>query len=108
MRKFKFIGKSIEYRSSEEPALINGQVYSEDYIPWTDDGKPDNFWTIDKNVLNASKIYPQDWQEVFEGEKVQLTETEKIVLIDFLNDHFDEFCETSFDAINIIDKIEKL
>lgn len=91
MRKFKFIGEASEYASCDQEVLQFGSVYSEDYIPWTDDGKPDDFWTTNKNVLDASKHYPQDWQEVFEEEKVQLTETEKIVLIDFLNDHFEEF-----------------
>lgn len=100
MRKFKFIGTDLqrtEYSSIEERRPQRGVVYSAiDMIG----NSPINYW--------VASSFGVEWEEVVEEEKVQLTETEKIVLIDFLNEHFEEFCEASFEAVNIIDKIERL
>ena len=112
MRKFRLISKDDIY----EP-LVVGQVYDGSLTP------EDWGWSV---TFHAT-MYPKDWQEVFEEEKVQLTETEKIVLIDFLNEHFEDLGEFingvntsdqnynnlegrwSYNKIsNLIDKIEKL
>ena len=122
MRKWKFIGDHYQlslYQWKINPVI--GGIYTEDQL-----GK---MWDEKKCVpfnWDMCRV-DEDWQEVFEEEKVQLTETEKIVLIDFLNDHFEEFCEFingvntsdqnynnleglwSYNKItNLIDKIEKL
>lgn len=122
MRKYTFIGteqERLDYSTKEERRPQRGVVYSAiDMIG----NSPINYWVS----LDFSR---HEWQEVFEEEKVQLTEIEKIVLIDFLNDHFEEFYAyinnvENFDyheiwlkltgeysrekASNIIDKIEKL
>ena len=113
MRKFKFIGYVEEpYETFHRNAIYDGNLIPEG-------------WVI--TVADMAKAFPEDLQEVFEEEKVQLTETEKIVLIDFLNDHFEEFCDfinqpeninrdsyLSLEdgcmrkASNLIDKIERL
>lgn len=100
MRKFKFIGHESSYSIANLgiKAFNFGEIYEEDY-------KGRGCMSL---VGDYAFDFPKDWQEVFDEEKVQLTKTEKIVLIDFLNDHFEEFCERSFEAVNIIDKIEKL
>ena len=113
MRKFKLLTKD----GYIKPFWEIGKIYDENFI-----GSGSDY-----TVGQLQKHYPQDWQEVFGEEKVQLTETEKIVLIDFLNDHFEDLGEFingvntsdqnynnlegrwSYNKIsNLIDKIEKL
>lgn len=69
MRKFRFIGNPDEY---DILFIKFGEVYNENDIPWTEDGKPNKDWTIDKNVLGAFKEYPEDWEEVFDEPIKQL------------------------------------
>ena len=120
MRKYTFIGteqERLDYSTKEERRPQRGKVYrADEYVG----NSPISYGV-------SADFSRHEWQEVFEEEKVQLTEAEKIVLIDFLNDHFEEFCEfinsevdylTVFSVIegslpegkisNIIDKIEKL
>jgi hypothetical protein len=127
MRKYTFIGteqERLDYSTKEERRPQRGRIYlAEEVVGDT----PVSYWIS----LNSSK---HEWQEVFVvEEKVQLTEIEKIMLIDFLNDHFEKFCELindptktfyeNFDMLdeglsggtepkviisNLIDKIEKL
>lgn len=128
MRKWKFIGDHYElslYRWKINPVI--GEIYTEDQLR--------KMWDEKKCVpfnWNMCRV-DEDWQEVVDEEKVQLTETEKIVLIGFLNDHFEEFCDFIDDPTktfyenfydldeglsggvepkviisNLIDKIEKL
>ena len=121
MRKFRFKGDQDSLWQDPDKSYggyVIGEIY--DYRSECPEGG------IHGTSYYVNK-YPKDWQEVFEEEKVQLTETEKIVLIDFLNDHFEEFGEfisgedTSVENYNnlegewsynkisvLIDKIEKL
>jgi hypothetical protein len=85
MRKYTFIGtehERLDYSPKEERRPQRGKIYNEDEY-------------IGNNLISyfVNSFFCEEWQEVFEEEKVQLTETEKIVLIDFLNDHFEEFCD---------------
>lgn len=84
MRKFKFIGteqERLDYSTKEKSRPQRDKVYrADDYVG----NSPIIYWF-------SSGLIKHEWQEVFDEEKVQLTETEKIVLIDFLNDHFEEF-----------------
>lgn len=119
MRKYTFIGteqERLDYSSKEERRPQKGKIYRADELVGN---SPISYWV-------SSCFSETEWQEVFEEEKVQLTETEKIVLIDFLNDHFEEFVKylnyrADFDhyerilgeftedkASNLIDKIERL
>ena len=113
MKKFKLLTTD----GYNNPDWKLGQIYDE------------NFSAVgaDYNVKELAGMYPQDWEEVVE-EKVTLTDAEKEVLIDFLNEHFDEFCAfiniseiTSMEqhhklkglyawdkVSNLIDKIERL
>ncbi len=121
MRKFRFKGE--QDRLWQDPnksycGYVIGEIY--DYrSECPEGGIQDTSYYVNK--------YPKDWQEVTEEEKVTLTDTEKIVLIDFLNDHFEEFCKfigssttpeetyirltgtyTDGKISTLIDKIEKL
>lgn len=101
MRKFKLLTQN-GYDLLEH---IAGKIYVEDYLP---DG------LVHATVAQLAKLFPHDWQEVTE-EEMKLTDAEKIMIIGFLNDHFEEFCDFINDTggyrgkpSNLIDKIEKL
>jgi len=64
MRKFRLIKNASDYDDSR----VIGEVLEESFIPWTKDGKPDNYWEASENVLKNSKDYPEDWEEI-KGDK---------------------------------------
>lgn len=109
MKKFKLLTQE----GYNPIRLKQGEIYTEDYI------------AIICSVKDLVKVFPEDWQEVCD-KGTQLTESEKFVIIDFLNEYFDEFCHHINFSIdysvycklsagfskekvsNLIDKIEKL
>lgn len=81
MRKFKFIGTEQDSRAYGYQTPEKGMIYTEDSL----------IGLAQLREWMEYSFFDSEFQEVFEEEQVQLTETEKIVLIDFLNDHFEEF-----------------
>lgn len=122
MKKYRFKGDHYNMLDDYDQLPYSGYVIGQVYC--LEGESPEKHLYNNRYYI---KTYPKDWEKVVE-EKITLTDVEKEVLIDFLNEYFDEFCdfinnmiittEENYNKLNgnypsdkastLIDKIEKI